>query len=270
MKVAAEFCRAAGAGGVMAGSRIVQAMRASTFLGETWVITLREGALQALAWAGGNLILVGADAAAARALGTLARVRGGRYASIVGDAEAVAAFWAVVGPGWPQPRAYRENQLLLEAPASAPLSLDLAPDPDVKVATLDGLDPMVVACRAMFTEELGFPPPGLDSAYRAHVAGQVERGNLMVRTDPATGKVIFKAELGAELGRWVQIQGVWTDPAWRGRGIAKAGMAAVMAECARRGRDRVCLYVNHYNLPALAVYRALGFYQSRTWATIMF
>jgi predicted GNAT family acetyltransferase len=143
------------------------------------------------------------------------------------------------------------------------------PDPAVRPATPETLDALVPACRAMFTEELGFPPPGPEPGYRAHVATQVERGNMVVRVDPTSGRVIFKAELGAACGPWVQVQGVWTDPAYRGRGIAKAGMAAVIGYARQRGWRQVCLYVNDFNAPALAVYRAVGFTQVGTWATVM-
>ena len=51
---------------------------------------------------------------------------------------------------------------------------------------------------------------------------------------------------------------MWIDPAYRGRGIAAPAMAAVV-EHARRVAPLVTLYVNHYNAPALATYRRVGF-----------
>jgi predicted GNAT family acetyltransferase len=260
----------------MAGARIRQSMRAVAPFVEVWAVERRgarrpgrplaPGQIEALAWAGGNLIPVGADAAAARAFAGLARARGARYASIVGEAGAVGAMWAVLSGAWPQPRSVRPSQPCL-ALAGQPL---VAADPLVRVATMDMLEVLVPACRAMFAEELGFEPPGPPGAYRAHVAAQIGRGNILARVSPRGDRVVFKAELGSECGAWVQVQGVWTDPQWRGRGLAKAGMAAVVQEARRRDLANVCLYVNDFNAAALAVYRAVGFAQVSTWATVMF
>ncbi|MDR1118818.1 MAG: GNAT family N-acetyltransferase [Bifidobacteriaceae bacterium] len=272
---AVEFCAAAGADGVMAGARIDQA-RAGRAVGEVWAVerrgtrgagrTLAARHIEALAWAGGNLIPVGAGPETARAFGAQARSRGARYASIVGEAGAVAAIWEELERSWPPPRCVRMSQPCLELAGPALV----APDPLVRPATSGMLERLVPACRAMFEEELGFPPPGPPESYRAHVAQQVARGNILARLDPADGRVLFKAELGSECGDSVQVQGVWTDPAWRGRGIAKRGMAAVAAEARRRSLANVSLYVNDFNAAALAVYRAVGFRQVSTWATVMF
>jgi GNAT superfamily N-acetyltransferase len=258
----------------MAGHRLGQAV-ARPAGGEIWILErpgarrpgqgLRPEHITALIWAGGSLMPVGADSAAAESLAPVVRRRGGHYVSIVGDQAAVAALWAGLSSAWPAPRAYRPNQPLMALSGLGRIE----PDPAVGPATPDMLEAMVPACRAMFTEELGFAPPGPEMGYRAHVANQIERGNLLANVDPASGRVVFKAELGAACGPWVQIQGVWTDPAYRGRGIAKRGMAAVVAHARRRGWSQVCLYVNDFNAAALAVYRALGFIQVGTWATVM-
>ncbi|MDR1634233.1 MAG: GNAT family N-acetyltransferase [Bifidobacteriaceae bacterium] len=272
---ALAFCHSLGADGVMAGHRLAQAISAPVSSGEVWALEhpgarpagqrLRSEHLRALMWAAGSLMPVGADSTTATAFLPMVRDRGNRYASMVGDAAAVAALWARLAPAWPPPRAYRQAQPLMAIGGPG----EGAADPLVKPATPDMLDRIVPACRAMFTEELGFPPPGPPEAYRAHVANQIGRGALLARLEPSTGEVVFKAELGADCGRWVQVQGVWTNPAYRGRGIAKAGMVAVIAHARACGRDRVCLYVNDFNAPALAVYRAVGFTQVGTWATVL-
>ncbi|MDR2564677.1 MAG: GNAT family N-acetyltransferase [Bifidobacteriaceae bacterium] len=272
---ALAFCQARGADGVMVGHRLAGSMSVSANAGEVWALehqgsrrpgqALRPEHLRALVWAVGSLMPVGADPASAATFVPMVRDRGNRYTSMVGDAAVIATFWDQLSLSWPPARAYRRAQPLMAigGPAQG------APDPLVRPATPEMLDVIVPACRAMFTEELGFPPPGPEGAYRAHVASQLSRGALLARVDEASGEVLFKAELGAECGRWVQVQGVWTNPAYRGRGIAKAAMAAVVEHARARGRDRVCLYVNDYNAPALAVYRAVGFRQVGTWATVL-
>jgi predicted GNAT family acetyltransferase len=82
--------------------------------------------------------------------------------------------------------------------------------------------------------------------------------------------VIFKAELGAVAAGIAQVQGVYVDPRWRGRGIAAPGMAAVV-ELTQAGPARtVSLYVNDYNARALSAYERVGFRRVGTFATILF
>jgi GNAT superfamily N-acetyltransferase len=280
---ALRFCLAHGADGVMAGARLDETCRhlaaggrhqaTAASMGEVWVKERprsrgrqADGWIDSLVWAGGNLIPVAVGSDCAPEYGALARRRGRRYLSIVGGAAAVAGMWRVLEPGSPRPRAYRPCQPLLVIDTAAFTN----PDPEVKVAGPDQLETILPACWDMFTEELGFPPPGPQDAYKAHVASQLKAGCILARLDPASGQVIFKAELGAAAGDWVQVQGVWTDPRWRGQGYAKAGMAAILAEAGRRGYRHVCLYVNDFNAAALNVYQAVGFTQASTWATVMF
>ncbi|MDR2378995.1 MAG: GNAT family N-acetyltransferase [Bifidobacteriaceae bacterium] len=274
-QAALAFCRSLGADGVMVGHRVEAALAVPAAAGELWVVeepgrrgpgqALREDHLRSLFWTTGSLMPVGVDSDAAAAFASVVRHRGGRFASMVGDAHMVDALWRQLSPVWPPARAYRRSQPLM---AISQPALGAA-DPLVRPAAPEHLDALVPACWAMFTEELGFPPPGPEVSYRAHVAGQIGRGALLARLDPDSGEVVFKAELGASCGQWVQVQGVWTNPAYRGRGIAKAGMVSVVEHARQRGWSRVCLYVNDFNAPALAVYRAVGFDQIGTWATVL-
>ena len=68
-------------------------------------------------------------------------------------------------------------------------------------------------------------------------------------------------------GSVCQVQGVWLDPALRGRGLAAPAMAAVV-QLARTIAPTVTLYVNDYNLPARATYPRVGFDDIGEFATI--
>jgi predicted GNAT family acetyltransferase len=82
--------------------------------------------------------------------------------------------------------------------------------------------------------------------------------------------VVFKAELAVVTRHTAQIQGVWTAPEWRGRGLARAGVAAVVRDALRRVAPSVSLYVNDYNTSARRVYERCGFQQVGTFATVLF
>jgi len=80
---------------------------------------------------------------------------------------------------------------------------------------------------------------------------------------------VFKAELSAWTPDVVQVQGVFTAPARRGRGVATAGMAA-LCSMLLQSVPLVTLYVNGYNQAALRLYERVGFEQQGEFATVMY
>jgi len=274
LSAAWQYCRAAGAEGVMAGARLSDLIAGRSASGEVWAVAKdrrRFGRFQAsditaLCWRGANLMPVGVAPDQVGAFVHLAKSRGGRPVSIVGSAPAVLTFFGQLKGVWGKARQVWPNQLLMEL-AGRPL---VAPDPLVKPAKANQVDYVAPAAVAMFTEELGFEPPDPEGVYRLRVSQMVHRGAVFVRT-AADGKSIeFKADLAAVVAEHAQVQGVWTRPDKRGQGLAKAGMAAVVQAAARRGIRAVSLYVNEFNRPAVAAYQAVGFRQIGTFATVMY
>ena len=82
--------------------------------------------------------------------------------------------------------------------------------------------------------------------------------------------MVFKAEVGAATKHVCQLQGVWVDPRFRGRGLSIAGTAAVVDACLRDIAPAVSLYVNDFNLPARRAYERVGFSQVGSFASILF
>ncbi len=151
-----------------------------------------------------------------------------------GPADAVQPLWELLEQDWGPCRSIRRRQPLL-AIRRLPL---LEPDPAVRRVRPDEVDVLLPACISMFTEEVGVSPVGRDGGafYRARVGEVVAAGLAFARI--ADGRVIFKAEIGAVSPDVCQVQGVWVDPAHRGRGIGAAGMAAVVARrCATSRRS---------------------------------
>jgi predicted GNAT family acetyltransferase len=185
--------------------------------------------------------------------------------SIVGDATAVLPLWERLGPAWGRARDVRECQPLLAADASPPV----APDPAVRLVRPSEIDLLYPASVAMYTEEVGVSPviEG-DTGYRDRVRDLVRSGRAYARF--IDGQVVFKAELAVITRHTAQVQGVWTAPQWRGRGLATAGMAAVVCDALRRVAPTVTLYVNDFNDPARRVYARCGFRRVGTFATVLF
>jgi len=160
----------------------------------------------------------------------------------------------------------RPNQPLLATGAPPPV----AADPLVRLVCPDELDALFPAAVAMYTEEVGVSPTrdGGERAYRDRVAELVRGRRAYARF--VDGRVVFKAELAAVTRHTAQVQGVWVDPQWRGRGLATRAVAAVVHDALRRVAPSVSLYVNDFNHPARRVYARCGFHQVGTFATVLF
>ncbi|MBQ1109258.1 GNAT family N-acetyltransferase [Streptomyces anulatus] len=107
---------------------------------------------------------------------------------------------------------------------------------------------------------------GLPHRYRAEI------------TDPRTafaGDAVLVALLGdAAAGCLVvtspadgqsEIKRLWTDPEFRGRGIASALLDAALAHAAENGVAAVRLSVWEWRTGAIALYERLGFTVTRSW-----
>jgi len=233
--------------------------------GEMWGF-VADGRLEALCHAGANLVPVQAGDEAVRAFADRARRQGRRCASIVGDRAAVAGLWAELEPAWGPAREVRDPQPLM-AIAAAPL---VEADPAVRPVGMGDLDVLLPACVAMFTEEVGISPLGVDggAAYRGRVAELVRAGRAFARIED--GRVLFKAEVGSASTEACQVQGVWVPPELRGRGLAAPGMAAVVELARAAVAPVVSLYVNDYNEAARRTYRRVGFTDVGAFMSVLF
>ena len=225
-----------------------------------------SGDLSALCFSGANLVPIGADAEALAAFADRARRQGRRCSSIVGEADQVLGLWELLSSTWGTPRDIRHQQPLMEirtAPAAPP-------HPDVRLVLGDEIDLFLPAAVEMYTEEIGFSPISSDGGglYRARVAELIALKHAFALV--VDGKVQFKAEIGAVAGDVCQIQGVWVDPAVRGRGLGVTGTAAVVAAAQRAIAPIVSLYVNVHNEPARRAYERVGFRTVGEFASVLF
>lgn len=225
----------------------------------------RDGVLRALCHAGSNLVPVNADAGAIEAWTEFAGPHR-MCASILGPSHVVLDLWHRLsdrwGSGWRAVREVRPHQpvMSLTGPPS------ITPDPRLRPVTLDQWDAYTDAAIKMYTEEVGVSPvQGNPAGYRFYVRQLITSGRAFGIFE--RGRVLFKADLGSVSGSVCQVQGVWLDPALRGRGLAAPAMAAVV-QLARNLVPTVSLYVNDYNLPARATYARVGFKEIGEFATV--
>ncbi|MFF3315148.1 GNAT family N-acetyltransferase [Streptomyces sp. NPDC003035] len=234
--------------------------------GEMWG-WYTDGQLRSLCYSGANLVPICATPDAVRAFADRARRNGRRCSSIVGPVEPTTQLWRLLEPSWGPARDVRPHQPLMvtEEPSAT-----VEPDPFVRRIRKDEMEVIMPACVAMFTEEVGVSPMAGDGGllYQARVAELVGSGRSFARIED--GKVVFKAEIGAATRHACQIQGVWVDPEFRGRGLSETGMAAVLRYALADVAPVVSLYVNDYNTPARAAYRRVGFREVGAFMSVLF
>ena len=282
LESALAVCARDAVGSVLATARLEQAvgrgLRAAG--GSLWGFE-QDDELVAICFAGANMVpVVPVDdphtrSRALDAFAGLARLQGRRCSSIVGPSDAVLGMWSRLRQFWPAAREVRDDQpsMVIE---HAPL---VSADPRVRRSNPEEFDIVLPACVRMFTEEVGYSPvSGPGGPYETRVHGLISQGRSFVRIDHTEGPaehrradaVVFKAELGAVAGGVAQVQGVWVAPDRRGERLSESGMAAVVQIARGEVAPLVSLYVNSYNTRAIAAYRAVGFRQVGTYATVLF
>ena len=83
--------------------------------------------------------------------------------------------------------------------------------------------------------------------------------------DAAGTTPIALGRLGIDVG-WAGLGAVWTDPAYRGRGLAAHLTARLAAHAAADGIRLMHLQVEHDNAPAVRLYHRLGFATHSSYA----
>jgi ribosomal protein S18 acetylase RimI-like enzyme len=102
--------------------------------------------------------------------------------------------------------------------------------------------------------------PVQESAIRRRLLALVALPVAFAARRDEDGRIV-SAAYGAIHDRLVSLQWVATDPAARGRGHARATMAALMRWAAGKGAEGACLSVFAANHPAIRLYESLGFTQ---------
>ena len=222
--------------------------------------------IESLCWSGAHLVPVCTTPAAVTAYADLLGAEPRICSSIIGRADAVLDLWERLGGHWGPARDVRPHQPLLVADREAVIE----PDPDVRLVQPGEIDQLFPAAVAMYTEEVGVSPLLDDGGrgYKRRIAELVRSKRAYARF--IGDRVVFKAELAIVTRRTTQVQGVWVDPEFRGRGMAASAMAAVLRDALRRVAPTVSLYVNDYNAPARRVYARCGFVPNGSFATVLF
>jgi predicted GNAT family acetyltransferase len=83
-------------------------------------------------------------------------------------------------------------------------------------------------------------------------------------------EIVAYSAFNAALPDCVQVGGVFTPPALRGRGYGRAVVAGTLLEARRRGVARSVLFTDPDNAPARTAYRALGYREVGDYGLVLF
>lgn len=231
----------------------------------------RHGEMLGLLHLGGQsgaVLPLGEDEEALRLLGEQARVRLPhlpRRFQVIGPQHAVSPFLQHFSRAGAAPRLDRAQEyLVLEGGALAPFE----PLPELAPAT-PADEPLVAESGARLRlEELDEDPRDVDPAgYRRRVAEECRDGHTYLWRDAAGLR--FRASVSAITADAAQVSGVYTPPERRRQGMALRGLSELCARLLERTRA-VSLFVNEINLPALALYRRMGFQRHLAWRSLFY
>ncbi len=146
-------------------------------------------------------------------------------------------------------------------PAAAPAAVR------VRTAALADLDRLVEAARASLREE-SRPDPfvGDPRGFRRWVASRRERALVVERA----GRVESVGYADVQLSEGWLLQGVYSWPEQRRKGLAAAGVSALCERAFAAGAGHVQLSVVEGNAAAIALYARLGFRRHAMLRTLLF
>jgi predicted GNAT family acetyltransferase len=103
---------------------------------------------------------------------------------------------------------------------------------------------------------------------RLRITKYQENGHHFVAN--LSGVPVAYSTFNATVADLVQIGGVWTPPALRGRGYARCAVAGSLLDARDRGMRRAVLFTGETNLAAQASYVAIGFRPIGNYAMLFF
>jgi ribosomal protein S18 acetylase RimI-like enzyme len=238
---------------------------------DTWWGARRDGRLTAILYVGahsGAVLPAGDDLEAHRALGRAAfaeRPAAPSRLQLIGPRDAVAALREhFPGPGASARLERSQVYLVLERPPGTSGMLA----PELRTARREDYAYLYHAGADLRTEELLEDPRNVDPvAFARRVEEECRDGWTWILRD-ARG-LCFRAGVSALTSEAAQISGVYVPAPMRGQGIATRALGELCARLLQRSRV-VCLFVNDFNAPALALYRRLGFRHLAPWTSVFY
>lgn len=214
----------------------------------------------------GRQIVLACELPALEAFAGLANRRRGER-MIVGPRAIVHAFWELLRDRRPPPRFVRERQLVMAVDRVRLKGDGGNVAVHVRLAGADDVASVVASFAQTIEHELGYDPRRTSPDFASGVRAMIERNYWWVAE--LAGRLCFFCHVGPWSERTAQLQGIWTPPALRGKGLATAALAGI-CDALLDDFPTLSLYVNDFNEPAVALYERVGFEPVSEFQTILF
>lgn len=172
---------------------------------------------------------------------------------LLGEQDKVDTFWNCYSDGGQAAR-LSCRELLMESLRPAAVEEEVK---GLRLATLDDLDLIVPAHAQSAFEESGVNPLDIDpEGFRSRCARRIEQAQTWVWVEE--GRLFFKADVITDTSEVIYLEGVWVDPAERGKGYGLRCMSQLTQELLKRTKA-VCLLVNEKFQAAQSLYEKAGY-----------
>lgn len=213
----------------------------------------------------GRQLALACDSAALDAFAERARRHRGER-MIIGPRGIVAPFWARIRNWHQRPRLFRDRQLVMTVDRER-LRIERKSEVSVRHARPDEWAAVADSSAQLIAQELDYDPRRAAADFAVNVREMIERDLWWV--GEAEGRLCFFCNIGPWCRTTAQLQGIWTPPELRKRGLATAAFAAICDRLLEHS-PTLSLYVNDFNHDAIALYRRAGFEHVDDFQTILF
>lgn len=234
--------------GFIRDNGLVSAHNRGTFFG----CRNSEGRLEGVALIGHATLIEARTSRAMREFGLIAQTFQNKH-MILGEREKVEEFWNYYADdGQEMRRACRELLFVLRRSMQEHDEVE-----GLRLATLTDLDQTARVQAAMAEYESGINPLDVDpEGFRARCARRIEMGRVWVLEKD--GRVIFKADIQSDTPEVIYLEGVWVNPADRGKGIGRKCLRQLCQDLLARTKS-VCVLVNAEDKRTHTFYRMCNF-----------
>jgi hypothetical protein len=245
-------------------SWIISSDRSMTTRSALYVYLDRTAQVKGVAFFGRQVVLAADDDSVVDAFAEVAPAY--RFERmLVGPKAVIEAYWARAKAWHTPPRLVRESQPVLAV--DRPSLRGSRGEVVVRRARPSEWESVAHNSAKMIEHELEYDPRSFAAEFNANVRMMIDRGLWWVgETD---GRLSFFCNAGPRSSETLQLQGIWTPPALRGRGFAASALYGVCDELLRE-HPSLSLYVNGFNEPALRLYARVGFRQAGEFKTLLF
>lgn len=217
-----------------------------------------------VAYFGKQLVIAADDDATLDAFAEVgARHHGERM--IVGTRGTVSGYWERIRANHPRPRLIRDRQLVMRIDRT--LLRPIEGNVVVRHARIDEWTTVADNSAQMIEQELDYDPRRSSPEFASNVRAMIDRRLWWV--GESFGRLCFFCNIGPWTPLTAQLQGIWTPPDLRGRGLATAALAAICDKLLALS-PTLSLYVNDFNTPAISLYERVGFETVSEFQTLLF